>query len=57
TDFCVHYSALDARREGFDAVVVEDACRGIDLDGSLARAWAQMLEAGVRRAYSEEVGN
>jgi len=57
TDFCVHYSALDARREGFDAVVVEDACRGIDLDGSLARAWAQMLEAGVRRAYSEEVGS
>ena len=57
TDFCVHYSALDARREGFDAVVVEDACRGIDLDGSLARAWAQMLEAGVRRVYSEEVGN
>lgn len=56
TDFCVHYSALDARREGFDAVVVEDACRGIDLDGSLARAWAQMLEGGVRRAYSDEVG-
>ena len=57
TDFCVHYSALDARREGFDAVVVEDACRGIDLDGSLARAWAHMLEAGVRRAYSDEVGS
>ncbi len=57
TDFCVHYSALDARREGFDAVVVEDACRGIDLEGSLARAWAQMLEAGVRRAHSDEVGN
>jgi len=57
TDFCVHYSALDARREGFDAVVMEDACRGIDLGGSLARAWAQMLEAGVRRAHSDEVGN
>jgi nicotinamidase/pyrazinamidase len=47
TDFCVAYSALDARRQGFDAVVVLDACRAIDLDGSLARALAQMREAGV----------
>ena len=54
TDYCVHYSALDARREGFDVVVVEDACRAIDLDGSLARAFSQMNEAGVRRAWSEE---
>ena len=35
-DFCVRYSAEDARREGFDVVVIEDACRGIDLSGSLA---------------------
>jgi len=35
-DFCVRYSAQDAHREGFDVVVVEDACRGIDLDGSVA---------------------
>jgi nicotinamidase/pyrazinamidase len=54
TDYCVHYSALDARREGFDVVVIEDACRAIDLDGSLARAFSQMSEAGVRRAWSEE---
>jgi nicotinamidase/pyrazinamidase len=49
TDFCVQYSALDARREGFDVHVVEDAVRGIDLQGSLARAWQAMEAAGVRR--------
>jgi nicotinamidase/pyrazinamidase len=54
TDYCVHYSALDARREGFDVVVIEDACRAIDLEGSLARAFSEMNEAGVRRAWSEE---
>ncbi len=47
TDFCVHYSAVDARREGFAALVVEDACRAIDLDGSLAAARQAMTEAGV----------
>ena len=35
-DFCVRYSAEDARREGFEAIVLEDACRGIDVDGSMA---------------------
>ena len=50
TDFCVHWSAVDARREGFEAIVVEDACRAIDTQGSLSRAWAQMREAGVERA-------
>ncbi len=47
TDFCVHYSALDARREGFETVVIEDACRAIDLDGSLDAAIAAMNGAGV----------
>jgi nicotinamidase/pyrazinamidase len=50
TDFCVLYSALDARREGFDVYVIEDAVRGIDLDGSLARAWSDMAAAGVKRS-------
>jgi nicotinamidase/pyrazinamidase len=54
TDYCVHYTALDGRREGFDVAVIEDACRAIDLDGSLARAFSEMNEAGVRRAWSEE---
>jgi nicotinamidase/pyrazinamidase len=49
TDYCVHYSAIDARRLGFDTVVIEDGCRAIDLAGSLAAAWAAMAEAGVQR--------
>lgn len=49
TDFCVAWSALDARKAGFEAAVIEDACRGIDLDGSLAKAWSEMTRAGVRR--------
>ena len=55
TDFCVAYSALDARREGFEAVLVEDACRAIDLDGSLAAARDKMSEAGVTFAASGEI--
>jgi nicotinamidase/pyrazinamidase len=55
TDFCVAWSALDARRAGFDAVVIEDATRGIDAGGSLARAWADMTSAGVRRAQSSDI--
>ena len=47
TDFCVAYSALDARRMGFDATVVMEGCRAIDLDGSLSAMTAQMGEAGV----------
>ncbi len=47
TDFCVLFSALDARLAGFKVAVALDACRGIDLDGSLARASRAMAEAGV----------
>lgn len=50
TDFCVYYSAVDARRLGFDAVVIEAGCRAIDLAGSLDAAWAEMAAAGVQRA-------
>jgi nicotinamidase/pyrazinamidase len=49
TDYCVHYSAIDARRLGFDVVVIESGCRAIDLAGSLAAAWTGMTEAGVQR--------
>ena len=49
TDFCVYYSAVDARRLGFDAVLVEAGCRAIDLAGSLEMAWAGMAAAGVQR--------
>jgi nicotinamidase/pyrazinamidase len=50
TDFCVAYSALDARRLGFEVTVIEAGCRGIDVGGSLAAAWEQMAEAEVNRA-------
>lgn len=53
TDFCVHYSAVDARRAGFAAVLIEDGCRAIDLDGSLAAALRHMHAAGVERLTSE----
>jgi nicotinamidase/pyrazinamidase len=56
TDFCVAWTAMDARRAGFDAVVIEDACRGIDAQGSMAKAWVAMKAAGVRRVQSSEVG-
>jgi nicotinamidase/pyrazinamidase len=47
TDFCVLFSAIDAREAGFEVEVATKACRGIDLDGSLARAMRSMAEAGV----------
>jgi nicotinamidase/pyrazinamidase len=50
TDFCVAWTALDARAAGFQVTVIEDACRAIDLDGSLARAWSDMAAAGVKRS-------
>ncbi|MGC9269174.1 bifunctional nicotinamidase/pyrazinamidase [Acidiphilium sp.] len=50
TDYCVAWSAQDARRFGFGARVIEPACRAIDRDGSLAAAWAAMTAAGVARS-------
>ena len=55
TDFCVAWSALDARRAGLDALVIEDATRGIDAGGSLGKAWADMTSAGVRRIQSKDI--
>jgi nicotinamidase/pyrazinamidase len=55
TDFCVAWSALDALRAGFPAIVIEDACRAIDQGGSLAKAWADMNAAGVARAQSGDL--
>ena len=56
TDFCVHFSALDARAEGFEAWVIEDACRAIDLDGSLAAARENMRAAGVGFVAAADLG-
>jgi nicotinamidase/pyrazinamidase len=47
-DFCVRYSAEDARREGFEAIVIEDACRGIDVDGSMAATRELFRALGIR---------
>ena len=55
TDFCVAWSALDARKAGFETYVVEDACRGIDAGGSLAKAWTDMAAAGVKRIQSADI--
>lgn len=55
TDFCVAWSATDARRAGFITAVIEDACRAIDLNASLAKAWADMAKAGVLRLQSADI--
>jgi nicotinamidase/pyrazinamidase len=55
TDFCVFYTALDARKEGFEAVMIEDACRAIDMAGSLDAARQAMDEAGVRVVRSSDL--
>ena len=55
TDFCVAWSALDARRAGFNASVIEDATRGIDAGGSLGKAWTDMTGAGVGRIKSTDI--
>lgn len=56
TDYCVAYSALDAIRLGFEIVVVLDACRGIDLDGSLEAALDAMSRTGVSFASVADFG-
>ena len=53
TDFCVCYSAIDAVKQGFEAVVITDACRAIDMDGSLAQAMQDMTAAGVSFTTSD----
>lgn len=52
-DFCVLWSAQDARRLGFDVVVLEDACRSLDLDGSAERARADLAAIGAACIPSE----
>ena len=55
TDYCVAWTAIDASRAGFETLVIEDACRGIDLDGSVDAAWLAMTSAGVARIGSSVV--
>ncbi len=56
TDYCVKNSVLDARREGFDVVVVEDAVRGVEVEpGDSERALEEMRQAGAELAPSEDI--
>ena len=55
TDFCVNWTAVDARTAGFETFVVEDLTRAIDTNGSLAAAWNDMTKAGVRRISSNDI--
>jgi nicotinamidase/pyrazinamidase len=55
TDFCVAWSAQDARMAGFAATVVEDACRAIDTKGSLAAAWTRLARANVARCNADDL--
>jgi nicotinamidase/pyrazinamidase len=55
TDFCVAWTALDAKRAGFETYVIDDASRGIDTHGSLAAAWAAMDKAGVKKIKSDDL--
>lgn len=54
-DFCVAWTALDARTLGYATTVIEDACRAIDVQGSLAAAWKNLGDAGVARIQSGDV--
>nr|WP_218955254.1 bifunctional nicotinamidase/pyrazinamidase [Acinetobacter sp. 10FS3-1] len=55
TDFCVAWTAMDARKLGFNAYVIADATKGIDLNGSLQHAWQDMLAQGVKRIYLKDI--
>ena len=56
-DYCVGYSALDARRLGVPAVILRDACRAIDLDGSVAKIEAEFAAAGVVLAETADLSS
>ena len=55
-DFCVRYSAEDARREAFDVVVVEDACRGIDAAGSMQATRESFAALNIPCVAAETIG-
>ena len=55
TDFCVSWTALDAADEGFKVNVIEDASRGIDVNGSLEAARTEWEKRGIKRIDSSEI--
>ena len=54
-DFCVRYSAEDAKRQGFEVVVIEDACRGIDVAGSVKATHDSFAALGIAVSRSDDV--
>jgi len=55
-DYCVRYSAEDARRQGFKVVVIEDACRAIDLNGTAAATRESLGHLGATLIGSSDIG-
>lgn len=55
TDFCVKWSVLDGLKEGFNMHIIEDAVKGIDIDGSVDDAWDEMKSEGVTVVHSESI--
>jgi nicotinamidase/pyrazinamidase len=55
TDYCVAWTAIDGAAAGFDTLVIEDACRAIDSNGSLEKAWSDLEKAGVTRIMSRDI--
>jgi nicotinamidase/pyrazinamidase len=54
-DFCVRFSAVDGRALGFETLVVEDACRAVDLPGSVATTHAAFAQAGIQQLYADQI--
>jgi nicotinamidase/pyrazinamidase len=55
TDFCVKWSVIDGLREKFKVHIIEDAVKGIDIDGSVEQAWKDMKDAGAEITSSEKI--
>lgn len=55
TDFCVLWTALDAKQAGFETYVIADACKAINLNGSLELAWQSMLASGIYKINSDQL--
>lgn len=55
TDFCVKWSVIDGIKENFNVHVIEDAVRGIDIEGSVSQAWKEMKKAGAAVLESDSI--
>lgn len=56
TDYCVKYSSLDAKHLGFDVFVIQDACRGVELqNGDILNALNEMKAAGIHLIHSSDI--